>query len=181
VFSERCWYCSVWPSRPATGETIWCQPPPAPIVVGDVIVAGGTSVGAGDSGVRWKGSTPEDVRGYDVRTGAHVWTFHVVPREGEFGVDTWGDGSWAESGDLGAWCCLSAGEELGFVYVPLTVPTAAVTGASPGTTPSMRVVKLAIVMGGESNLHAVRMAPRRLSIPAGAASSLPGFRQSTGE
>ena len=100
----------------------------APIVVGDVVVVGGTVDGAGDSGVRWRESMPEDVRGYDVRTGAHVWTFHVVPREGEFGVETWGDGSWAESGDLGAWCCLSADEALGLVYVPLTAPTAAYYG-----------------------------------------------------
>jgi quinoprotein glucose dehydrogenase len=68
------------------------------------------------------------VRGYDVRTGALRWTFHVVPRPGEFGADTWGDGSLTESGDLGAWCCLSADPQLGYVYVPLTAPTAAYYG-----------------------------------------------------
>ena len=99
-----------------------------PIVVGDVIVVGGTVDGAGDSGVRWKGSAPEDIRAYDARTGRHRWTFHVVPREGEFGVDTWGNESWRESGDLGSWCCLSADEALGHVYVPLTAPTAAYYG-----------------------------------------------------
>ena len=100
----------------------------SPIVVGDIVVVAGTIDGAGDSGVRWKGSLPEDVRGYDVRTGALRWTFHVVPRPGEFGADTWGDGSLAESGDLGAWCCLSADPQLGYVYVPLTAPTAAYYG-----------------------------------------------------
>ena len=50
----------------------------SPIVVGDVVVAAGTVDGAGDSGVRWRGSAPENVRGYDVRTGALRWTFHVV-------------------------------------------------------------------------------------------------------
>ena len=100
----------------------------SPIVVGDIIVVAGTIDGAGDSGVRWKGSRPENVRGYDVRTGALRWTFHVVPRPGEFGADTWGDGSLAESGDLGAWCCLSADPQLGYVYVPLTAPTAAYYG-----------------------------------------------------
>ena len=99
-----------------------------PIVVNDVIVVAGTVDGAGDSGTRWKGSAPENLRGYDVRTGALLWTFNVVPREGEFGVDTWGNESWRESGDLGAWCCLSADEELGFVYVPFSAPTAAYYG-----------------------------------------------------
>ena len=100
----------------------------SPIVVGDVVVVGGTVDGAGDGGVRWRGSAPEDVRGYDARDGRLLWTFHVVPREGEFGVDTWGNDSWRESGDLGAWCCLSADNELGYVYVPLTAPTAAYYG-----------------------------------------------------
>ena len=31
--------------------------------------------------------TPGDVFAYDVRTGALRWTFHAVPREGEFGAD----------------------------------------------------------------------------------------------
>jgi quinoprotein glucose dehydrogenase len=99
-----------------------------PIVVNDVIVIGGTLDGAGDSGMSWRGSAAEDVRGFDVRSGRLLWTFHVVPREGEFGADTWGNESGRESGDLGSWCCLSADEELGYVYVPLTAPTAAYYG-----------------------------------------------------
>ncbi len=99
-----------------------------PIVVGDVIVVGGTVDGAGDSGMRWRGTPSEDVRGYDVRTGQLVWIFHSVPREDGIGVETWGDDSWRYSGDLGSWCCLSADEELGLVYVPLTAPTAAYFG-----------------------------------------------------
>lgn len=100
----------------------------SPIVVGDVVIVAGTIDGAGDSGVRWKGSLPENVRGYDVRTGGLRWTFHVVPQPGELGAATWGDGSLTESGDLGAWCCLSADTELGYVFVPLTAPTAAYYG-----------------------------------------------------
>lgn len=99
-----------------------------PIVVGDVIVVGGLFGGAGDSG-NVKEAEPEDIRGFDARTGELRWTFHVVPREGELGVDTWGDESWRWSGDLGSWCCMSADEELGVVYVPLSAPTAAYYGA----------------------------------------------------
>jgi quinoprotein glucose dehydrogenase len=32
------------------------------------------------------------------------------------------------SGDLGSWCCISADESLGYVYIPLTAPTAAYFG-----------------------------------------------------
>jgi len=99
-----------------------------PIVVGDVIVIAGNLDGAGDEGQNWKNSPPEDVRGFDARTGKLLWTFDVVPRGGEFGADTWGDGSGALSGDLGSWCCISADEQLGYVYIPLTAPTAAYFG-----------------------------------------------------
>ncbi|MDA1104543.1 MAG: FG-GAP-like repeat-containing protein [Gemmatimonadetes bacterium] len=111
---------------PSTGRSYsWSS---GPIVVGDVIVVGGVVDGAGDSGMQWRGSAPENVRGYDVRTGALLWAFHVVPEDGELGVDTWGDDSWMYSGDLGSWCCMSADESLGLVYVPLGAPTAAYYG-----------------------------------------------------
>jgi quinoprotein glucose dehydrogenase len=99
-----------------------------PIVVGDVVVIAGNLDGAGDGGTLWKGSPPEDVRGFDARTGKLLWTFHVVPRAGEFGADTWGNDSGKFSGDLGSWCCISADESLGHVYIPLTAPTAAYYG-----------------------------------------------------
>jgi len=99
-----------------------------PIVVGDVVVVAGNLDGAGDGGTQWKNSAPEDVRGFDARTGKLLWTFHVVPRPGEFGADTWGNDSGKFSGDLGSWCCISADESLGHVYIPLTAPTAAYYG-----------------------------------------------------
>ena len=34
-------------------------------------------------------SAPGDIRAYDVRTGALVWSFRTIPRTGEFGADTW--------------------------------------------------------------------------------------------
>ena len=36
-----------------------------------------------------KEAPPDDIRGFDAKTGKHLWTFHVVPRPGEFGDDTW--------------------------------------------------------------------------------------------
>ena len=95
-----------------------------PLVIGNVVVVTGNTAGAGDGGNR-KEAAPEDVRGFDAETGKLLWTFHVVPRAGEFGTDTWGNESWKVAGDLGAWNPMTADEELGYVYIPLTSPTAA--------------------------------------------------------
>ncbi|MEE2776738.1 MAG: PQQ-binding-like beta-propeller repeat protein [Acidobacteriota bacterium] len=106
------------------GEFAWTA---GAIVVDGVVVVAGITAGAGDGGVV-KEATPENIRGFDARTGRQLWTFNVVPRPGEAGNDTWGDGSWKYSGDLGSWCCLTADEELGYVYVQVTAPTAAYYG-----------------------------------------------------
>jgi glucose dehydrogenase len=92
-----------------------------PLVVGEVVIVAGAGGGAGDLGVT-KEAAPEDVRAFDVRTGRLRWTFHVRPREGEFGLDTWGNDSWKFSGSMGAWVPLTADEQLGYVYLPLSAP-----------------------------------------------------------
>ena len=35
---------------------------------------------------------PGDTRAFDARTGVKLWEFHTVPRPGEAGHETWGDG-----------------------------------------------------------------------------------------
>ena len=92
-----------------------------PLVLDNVVVVTGNTGGAGDGGNR-KEAAPEDIRGFDAETGKLLWTFHVVPRPGEFGNDTWGNDSWKIAGDLGVWNPMTADEELGYVYVPLTLP-----------------------------------------------------------
>ena len=98
-----------------------------PIVVNDVVVISGNGGGKAGGGYGDGGNTreasPEDIRGYDVRTGRQLWTFHVLPREGEVGHHTWGQGSDKYVGNMGAWGPLSADEALGYVYIPLTSPT----------------------------------------------------------
>ena len=90
-----------------------------PIVVADVIIVGG---GRGDDFPVLTESAAEDIRAYDVRTGRLRWTFHVVPRTGEFGSETWEDDSWKIGGGIGAWPPLTVDEELGYVYLPLSSP-----------------------------------------------------------
>ena len=112
--------------RRATREKVPFFSWTGPIVVSDVVVIGGNGGGLsgggyGDGGFV-KEASPEDIRGYDVRTGKLLWTFGVVPGPGEFGHDTWGDDSWKVAGNLGSWSALSGDEELGYVYVPLSAP-----------------------------------------------------------
>ena len=90
-------------------------------MVGDIIIVAGNNGGAGDSGVT-KEAAPEDVRGFDVRTGRLRWTFHVMPRPGEFGSETWPEDSWTYEGAMGSWAPISADVELGRVYIGLSAP-----------------------------------------------------------
>lgn len=87
------------------------------LVVGDTIVVGP----AGGVGARpnSKAQVKLDVRGFDARTGALKWTFHTIPEPGEFGYDTWFDGSADYTGNAGVWAPLAADPELGLVYLPV--------------------------------------------------------------
>jgi len=96
----------------------------APQVCKDVVIIGSTM---SDSPPR-KEAAPGDVRAYDVRTGKLRWTFHVIPRIGEFGVDTWKDNSWEYTGHANMWSLVSADEDLGYAYLPLTSPTSDMYG-----------------------------------------------------
>jgi len=63
-----------------------------------------------------------DVRAFDAHTGRLVWQFHVIPRPGEFGHDTWQPDAWQDRGGANAWSILSVDEQRGIVYLPLTSP-----------------------------------------------------------
>jgi glucose dehydrogenase len=63
-------------------------------------------------------SAPGDIRAYDVRTGAHVWSFRTIPRKGEFGAETWPDDARAHVGGANAWAEMSVDTGRGIVYVP---------------------------------------------------------------
>ena len=102
----------------------------APIIVRDVIIIGSfVDDITTNQRVATKESPRGDVRGYDVRTGEHLWTFHTIPREHEFGVETWGAdpvddrASWEYSGNTNMWAHPTGDEELGIVYLPLSTPT----------------------------------------------------------
>jgi quinoprotein glucose dehydrogenase len=92
-----------------------------PIVVGDVVIIGAALQGG--TAPRSKTNVPGYVRGYDVRSGRLLWTFHTIPQRGEFGNDTWAADSWQYTGNTAVWAPMSADLELGYVYLPIETPT----------------------------------------------------------
>ena len=67
-------------------------------------------------------SAPGDIRAFDVRTGALVWTFHTVPAPGEFGAETWPEGARKTVGGANNWGEQSIDARRGIVYVPTGSP-----------------------------------------------------------
>ena len=90
-----------------------------PVIVRGVIVVG-------SSIMDWwahRPSPPGDVRGFDVNTGRLLWTFHTVAQGEEAGTETWENDSWKETGNANVWAPMSADEELGYVYLPVSTPS----------------------------------------------------------
>jgi quinoprotein glucose dehydrogenase len=75
------------------------------------------------------GSPPGDVRAYDVVTGKLVWTFHTIPRPGEFGYDTWPAEAWQYAGGANVWGDLTLDKKNGIVFFPTGSPTHDLYGA----------------------------------------------------
>jgi quinoprotein glucose dehydrogenase len=92
-----------------------------PIVAGDTIIVGAAHRSGEEP--RSKTNVKGYVRGFDVKTGKRLWIFHTVPRQGEFGYDTWEKGSAGYTGNTGVWAQISVDEELGMAYLPVESPT----------------------------------------------------------
>ena len=94
----------------------------APIVCRDVVVVGSAILDWHDRPPA-KYSTPGDVRGFDAHTGEQMWVFQTVPQEGEYGNDTWENDAWQTFGQANVWAAMSADDELGYVYLPVSSTT----------------------------------------------------------
>jgi quinoprotein glucose dehydrogenase len=46
---------------------------------------------------------PGDIRAYDVRSGKLRWSFHTIPRPGEYGYNTWPKDAWKYTGSANNW------------------------------------------------------------------------------
>ncbi len=91
-----------------------------PFVMNDVIVVGAAHRTGGRP--RSKLNTKGDIRGFDVRTGELLWTFHTIPARGEYGFESWLTGN-DITGNSGVWAAISGDPELGHVYLPIEDPT----------------------------------------------------------
>lgn len=90
-----------------------------PLVCRDVVI-----VGSSINDVPFQKTAPRgDVQAFDVRTGKPAWTFHTIPQAGEFGNETWENESWKYTGNTNVWTLMSADEQLGYVYLPVSTPT----------------------------------------------------------
>ena len=102
-----------------------------PIVVnGVVVVLVGHQPSYGQTRIE---NVPGDIMGFDARTGEFLWKFHVIPRPGEFGHETWENDAWQWSGDLSSWAPASADPDLGLVYLVTNASTVqSYAGHRPG-------------------------------------------------
>jgi quinoprotein glucose dehydrogenase len=61
-------------------------------------------------------SAPGDIRAFDINTGKIRWSFHTIPRPGEFGAETWPDGAWQIAGGANAWSGVTVDPALAMVF-----------------------------------------------------------------
>ncbi len=61
---------------------------------------------------------PGDIRAYEVRTGKLRWSFHTIPRPGEFGYQTWPREAWEYTGSANNWMGMALDVKRGLVFVP---------------------------------------------------------------
>jgi quinoprotein glucose dehydrogenase len=76
------------------------------VIYKDMYIAGGLTNG------------PGTIRAYDVRTGKRRWIFHLIPRPGEAGYDTWPPEAYKAAGGASNWSGLSLDEKRGILYSP---------------------------------------------------------------
>ena len=91
----------------------------APVVFKDLVIVGSA---VGDR-VIYRRTPPGDVRAYDARTGALVWSFHTIPQEGEFGSQTWENEAWRHTGATNVWAGMTVDEANELVFLPVGNPT----------------------------------------------------------
>jgi quinoprotein glucose dehydrogenase len=104
--------------NPAIGHLMNTSPP---LISGNVVIVP-TSLENGRVPKSMK-FPKGDIMAFDVRSGKKLWTFHTVPRRGEYGADSWLNNSNDYTGSAGAWTTFTVDEELGYVYIPVEAAT----------------------------------------------------------
>lgn len=123
-----------------------------PFVMNDVVVVGP----AHKVGMRPRSKTNVvgDVRGYDARTGEHLWTFHTIPERGEVGYETWLDEGVNFTGNAGVWTTMSGDPDMGVVYLPVESATGDRFGGDrPGDNLFANALVAVDIKTGERDWH----------------------------
>ncbi len=110
---------------PKTGRVIESFADQGALHLGDGLeLAGAPRIGLNTPGVLYQDTLilggfggPGAVRAIDVRTGARRWIFHLIPRPGEFGHDTWPADAWKTVTGVMPWSGQSLDEQRGIVFV----------------------------------------------------------------
>src|SRR5690606_11980694 len=63
------------------------------------------------------------VLAFDARTGEERWRFVTIPQEGEFGNETWENGSWEYTGNVGVWAPITVDHDRGLMFLPVEAAT----------------------------------------------------------
>jgi quinoprotein glucose dehydrogenase len=66
-------------------------------------------------------ATSPVIRAWNARTGAPLWTFHLVAQPGDPNHKTWENDAWKTIGGTNTWGYLSVDEERGIVYIPVSI------------------------------------------------------------
>jgi len=91
--------------------------PAVPMIYKNLIITGaGTPDAAPNVGANG------DTRAWDAKTGKLVWTFHTVPRPGEFGYDSWTPEGAKNRSGTNVWGYFTLDEKRGILYMPLGAP-----------------------------------------------------------
>ena len=61
------------------------------------------------------------IRAWNARTGALMWTFHLIAQPGDPNHKTWENDAWKTIGGTNTWGYLSVDEERGIVYIPVSI------------------------------------------------------------
>jgi quinoprotein glucose dehydrogenase len=78
------------------------------------------------------GGSASTIRAFDVRSGELRWTFHTIPRPGEFGYDTWPKEAWKTAVGANNWPGMAIDVARGIAFVSLAYPQSYYGGHRPG-------------------------------------------------
>lgn len=90
-----------------------------PVIVGDLVIVGST---VGDNGR--SGAASGEVRAFNARSGAQVWSFDPIPQDpNDPAYNTWSGPIGRESGAANVWSVMAADAKRDLVFLPTSSPS----------------------------------------------------------